>query len=75
MLVVTHEMGFARDVSNRVVFLHQGQIDAEGSPEDLFNDKSNRPFSEIHCRLTGRNQYLRPSHPGRPAITTEGKAK
>ena len=31
MLVVTHEMSFARDVSNRVVFLHQGQIDAEGS--------------------------------------------
>ena len=47
MLVVTHEMGFARDVSNRVVFLHQGQIDAEGSPETLFNDKSNERFQKF----------------------------
>nr|WP_321457777.1 ATP-binding cassette domain-containing protein [uncultured Cohaesibacter sp.] len=47
MLVVTHEMGFARDVSNRVVFLHQGQIDAEGSPQELFNDKSNERFQKF----------------------------
>ncbi len=37
MLVVTHEMGFAREVSNRVVFLHQGVIEAEGAPDDVFN--------------------------------------
>jgi octopine/nopaline transport system ATP-binding protein len=36
MLVVTHEMGFARDVSSRVVFLHQGLVEAEGPPADLF---------------------------------------
>ena len=30
MLVVTHEMGFARDVSNRVMFLHQGMVEEEG---------------------------------------------
>ncbi|WP_445680371.1 ABC transporter ATP-binding protein [Radicibacter daui] len=36
MLVVTHEMGFARDVSSRVVFLHQGQVEEEGTPADLF---------------------------------------
>nr|WP_320141736.1 ATP-binding cassette domain-containing protein [uncultured Cohaesibacter sp.] len=47
MLVVTHEMSFARDVSNRVVFLHQGQIDAEGSPEALFNDMSNERFQKF----------------------------
>ena len=47
MLVVTHEMGFARDVSNRVVFLHQGQIDAEGSPQELFSDKSNERFQKF----------------------------
>jgi len=32
MIVVTHEMGFAREVSNHVVFLHQGQIEEEGVP-------------------------------------------
>jgi octopine/nopaline transport system ATP-binding protein len=43
MLVVTHEMGFARDVSSRVVFLHQGAIEEEGSPQDMFaNPKSDR---------------------------------
>jgi octopine/nopaline transport system ATP-binding protein len=36
MLVVTHEMGFAREVSNRVIFLNQGVIEEEGKPTDLF---------------------------------------
>ena len=36
MLVVTHEMGFARDVSNRVMFLHQGMVEEEGPPADVF---------------------------------------
>jgi ABC-type histidine transport system ATPase subunit len=34
MIVVTHEMGFAQDVSNRVVFLDQGRTEAEGSPDE-----------------------------------------
>ena len=38
MLVVTHEMGFARDVSDKVLFLHQGLIEAEGTPQELFNN-------------------------------------
>lgn len=36
MLVVTHEMGFARDVSNKAIFLHQGKIEEEGAPKDMF---------------------------------------
>jgi octopine/nopaline transport system ATP-binding protein len=40
MLVVTHEMGFARDVSSRVVFLHQGRVEAEGPPAELFEGGS-----------------------------------
>ncbi len=36
MLVVTHEMGFARNVSNRVIFLHQGRIEADGTPDEVF---------------------------------------
>ncbi len=35
MMVVTHEMGFARDVADRVVFMDDGQVVEEGSPEDV----------------------------------------
>jgi arginine/ornithine transport system ATP-binding protein len=35
MIVVTHEMGFAREVSNKVVFLHQGQIEEQGAPSEV----------------------------------------
>ncbi len=36
MLLVTHEMRFARDVSSKVLYLHQGQIEEEGPPEQVF---------------------------------------
>ena len=43
MLVVTHEMGFAREVADRVVFFHQGLIEEEGTPDQVFgNCKSER---------------------------------
>jgi ABC-type histidine transport system ATPase subunit len=35
MVVVTHEMAFAREVSNRVMFLHQGKVEEEGNPADV----------------------------------------
>ena len=38
MIVVTHEMGFARHVSTHVIFLHQGKIEEEGAPEQLFGN-------------------------------------
>ena len=38
MVVVTHEMGFAREVSNRVIFLDDGVIAEEGSPEEVFGN-------------------------------------
>ncbi len=38
MMVVTHEMGFAREVADRVVFFDQGQIIEEGTPEHFFTD-------------------------------------
>lgn len=38
MLVVTHEMGFAREVSDRVVFMNNGIIEEEGTPEEIFNN-------------------------------------
>ncbi|QBQ98220.1 ABC transporter ATP-binding protein [Paraburkholderia pallida] len=43
MIVVTHEMGFARNVSNHVMFLHQGRVEEEGVPAEVFaNPKSER---------------------------------
>jgi octopine/nopaline transport system ATP-binding protein len=43
MLLVTHEMGFAREVANRVIFLHQGMIEEDGTPAQVFgNPKSER---------------------------------
>ncbi|SAK53801.1 histidine transport ATP-binding protein [Caballeronia hypogeia] len=43
MIVVTHEMGFARHVSNHAVFLHQGRIEEQGHPHDvLVNPRSER---------------------------------
>ena len=43
MVVVTHEMGFAREVSNHLIFLHQGRIEEEGHPRQvLANPKSAR---------------------------------
>ena len=44
MLVVTHEMGFARDVSSRVVFLHQGVIEEQGAPDELFGGGRSERF-------------------------------
>lgn len=45
MIVVTHEMSFAREVSNHVMFLHQGMVEEEGTPDQVFNN----PKSE-RCR-------------------------
>ncbi|MDV4151508.1 amino acid ABC transporter ATP-binding protein [Clostridium sp. AL.422] len=38
MLVVTHEMGFAKEVADRVVFMNNGIIEEEGAPEQIFNN-------------------------------------
>ncbi len=43
MLMVTHQMGFARDISDRICFFHQGKIEEQGAPQDLFgNPQSER---------------------------------
>jgi len=43
MVVVTHEMGFAREVADRILFMNEGYIEEEGSPDDIFqHPKSER---------------------------------
>lgn len=52
MLLVTHEMKFAREVSNHVVFLHNGQIEEQGPPEQVFgapkSERLKKFISSIH---------------------------
>ena len=47
MLVVTHEMGFAREVSSRIVFLHRGVVEAEGTPGELFGARGTERFRQF----------------------------
>jgi putative lysine transport system ATP-binding protein len=54
MLIVTHEMEFARDVSDRVVFMDKGVIAEEGSPEQIFNDPKGERTREFLKRTLKR---------------------
>jgi ABC-type histidine transport system ATPase subunit len=47
MIVVTHEMGFARDVSSRVIFLHDGKIEEDGEPAIVFEKPKSERFREF----------------------------
>jgi len=47
MLVVTHEMGFARDVSSEVIFLHEGQIEEKGPPREVFTNPRSERFRQF----------------------------
>ena len=51
MLVVTHEMAFARDVSNHVVFMCDGVIGEKGTPADVFEHPSNPRMIEFLSRF------------------------
>ncbi len=52
MVVVTHEMGFARDVADRVIFMSDGVIVEEGTPEEIFtNPKNPRTKEFLSCVL------------------------
>ena len=51
MLVVTHEMEFAREVSSKVVFLHQGSIAEEGPPKKVFSTPSSEPLKKFLERV------------------------
>ena len=51
MIVVTHEMAFARDVSSRVVFMKDGVIWEEGTPEDIFANPKKEETKEFLARF------------------------
>lgn len=47
MVVVTHEMGFAQEVADRVIYMHDGKIVEEGTPTQLFNNPQNQRTKEF----------------------------
>lgn len=51
MIVVTHEMGFARDVADKVVFMDDGVILEEGKPNDIFNNPSHERTKKFLARI------------------------
>ena len=51
MLVVTHEMAFARDISNRVVYMNQGVICEEGSPAEVFGNPQKQETRDFLARF------------------------
>lgn len=53
MLVVTHEMAFARDVSSQVVFMHQGVICEQGTPAQVFGATQQQETKEFLARFRG----------------------
>ena len=61
MVVVTHEMGFARTAANRVVFMADGQIVEEAPPDEFFTNPQQRP---------GQGLPLQDPHP----LTTENRS-
>jgi polar amino acid transport system ATP-binding protein len=51
MVVVTHEMGFAREVGSRVLFMDQGKLVEEGTPETLFDSPQHPRLKEFLSKV------------------------
>lgn len=51
MIVVTHEMGFAREVASRVIFMADGQIQEQGAPEEIFTAPKNPRLRDFLARV------------------------
>ena len=51
MIIVTHEMGFAREVANKVLFIDEGQILESGSPEEFFGNPQNPRLKEFLSKV------------------------
>ena len=51
MIIVTHEMGFAKQVADRVVFFESGKIQESGTPEEVFNAPKNARLQEFLSKV------------------------
>ena len=51
MVIVTHEMGFAREVADRVLFVDGGYIKEQGTPEEIFNNPKDERLKEFLAKV------------------------
>ena len=51
MIVVTHEMGFAKEVADRVLFMEEGIIYEDGTPEEIFNNPKEKRTQEFLSKV------------------------
>ena len=51
MVVVTHEMGFAKEVASRIIFMNEGQIQEENNPKDFFENPKNERLKEFLSKV------------------------
>jgi polar amino acid transport system ATP-binding protein len=51
MVCVTHEMGFAREVGNRVLFMEAGKLVEEGTPEQMFNQPKTERLKDFLAKV------------------------
>jgi polar amino acid transport system ATP-binding protein len=51
MVIVTHEMGFARSVANEIIFIEDGKIMDQGTPQKLFNNPDNKRTRQFICKI------------------------
>ena len=51
MVVVTHEMGFAKEVASRVIFMDEGKLVEEGTPEEIFNNPKHPRLQEFLSKV------------------------
>ena len=61
MVVVTHEMGFAREVANRVVFINEGKVQEDEPPAEFFSNPKNPRLQEFLSKVLGKSH---PKDPG-----------
>ena len=71
MLVVTHEMGFARNVSNKVVFMENGVVVEEGPSKELFRKSAGRADENTFCRILNSITSKVSRKAANPARSTE----
>ena len=68
MIIVTHEMGFAREVSSEVIFLHQGRIEEHGPPDQVLANPAIRTLPAVP-----RPQSLISTNPKNPTTNVDGQ--
>ena len=58
MAVVTHEMGFAKEVGTRVMFMDEGRILEQGTPEDIFDHPKEARTQEFCSEATNKDYFI-----------------